>query len=116
MVGPCAMDASLPHWDATDVFPSLDSRQLAAAQEGLGADVDRLVAAYDEHGVGEGEPHPPSAAEVAAAETIIGATNAVERDFDVLRAYVASYVATDSRDDVAQGIASTLDPPAATLR
>ena len=52
----------LPRWDVTDVFPSLQSRELTAAREQLGADIVRLVNLYDEHGVGEVAPHSPSVA------------------------------------------------------
>ena len=110
------MTSTLPHWDTTDVYPSLRSRELTAARERLRADLDRLVATYDGQDVGECPSHVPRAGELAAAEAVIGATNAVERDFDVLRAYVASYVTTDSRNDEAQGVASALDRDAATLR
>ncbi len=114
---PAGPDAApLPRWDVTDVFPSLQSRELTAARERLGADLDRLVARYDEHGVGETKPHPPSPDEVAALETVLDETNDVERQFEVLRAFVASYVTTNSRDDAAQGIYSTLERDAATMR
>ena len=71
--------STLPRWDPTALFPSLESREFAAAHEGLGADVARLVALYDEHGVGEVAAHAPTAEEVAAFEAVIDATNAVER-------------------------------------
>ncbi len=107
---------ALPRWDATDLFPSLGSRQLAAAREGLGAELDRLVAAYDAHGVGAVDPHPPSPEDVAALEEVLTATNEVEQAHATLTAYVASYVTTDSRDGEAQGIYSTLLRHSATLR
>ena len=114
---PARRDAGpLPRWDATDVFPSLQSRELTAARERLGADLVRLVARYDEHGVGTAEPHSPSSDEVAALEAVLDETNAVEHQFEMLRAFVASYVATNSRDDAAQGIYSTLERDAATMR
>ncbi len=123
MVGPWVMTAiesspdaasALPHWDPTDVFPSLRSRELTAARERLGAELDRLVASYDEHGVGECEPHAPSAEEVAALEAVLTATNALEQEHAVVDAFVASFVSTDSRNDAAQGIASSLQRDAAT--
>jgi oligoendopeptidase F len=107
---------TLPHWDVTDVFPSLHSRELTSARERLGADVVRLANLYDDHGVREIAAHGPSAEEVAAAEAVITETNAVERQYEVLRAYVASFVTTDSRNDAAQGLYSTLERDAATLR
>src|SRR5436189_3707238 len=102
MVGPWTMVATgsppepgtLPRWDVSDVFPSLQSRQLTAAREQLGADIVRLVNLYDEHGVGEVPPHAPRDEEVAAADAVVAATNAVERQYERLRAYVASFVTT----------------------
>jgi pepF/M3 family oligoendopeptidase len=107
---------TLPHWNVADVFPSLHSRELAAARERLSADVVRLANLYDVHDVGEAAPHAPGPEEVAAAEAVIAETNDVERQFEVLRAYVASFVTTDSRDDAAQGLYSSLERDAATMR
>jgi oligoendopeptidase F len=111
-----ASNETLPHWDVTDVFPSLQSRELTAAREQLGADVVRLARLYDDHGVGEVAAHAPSPEEVAGAEAVIAETNAVERQYELLRAYVASFVTTDSRNDAAQGLYSTLERDGATLR
>ena len=47
---------TLPHWDVSAVFPSLESRELAVAHEGVVADLARLVALYDRHDVRDGEP------------------------------------------------------------
>jgi pepF/M3 family oligoendopeptidase len=111
-----AATETLPRWDVTDVFPSLQSRELRAARERLGAGVDRLVALYDDRGVGEVDPHSPTPDEVAALDEVLRATNDVERDHTTLRAYVGSFVATDSRDDDAQGLFSILEQHAAVLR
>jgi pepF/M3 family oligoendopeptidase len=107
---------TLPRWDVTDVFPSVPSRELAAAHEALGADVDRLVALYDEVGIRETEPRSPSPEDVAGLERAIDATNEVMTAHNLLSAYILSYIATDSRDDEAQGLASTLEPLGAKLR
>ena len=47
---------TLPHWDVSSVFPSLESRELAVAHEGVVADLARLVALYDRYDVRDGEP------------------------------------------------------------
>lgn len=107
---------ALPRWDATVLYPSLGSRQFAAAHEALGADVARLVALYDRHGVGAGTAHAPSAAEVRAFDEVLAVTNAARRAMDELRAFVASYVTTDSRDTEAQGVLSELERHDATMR
>src|SRR4051794_16666727 len=38
----------MPRWDLTPLFPGVDSRELAAAQESVGAGLTRLAALYDE--------------------------------------------------------------------
>jgi pepF/M3 family oligoendopeptidase len=113
---PIEDDAALPRWDPTDVFPGLESRELASAREEVTAELVRLVAQYDEHGVGECEPHPPSVEEVDAFDAILDATNAVEKEHAVTSAFVASYLTTDSRNDLAQSLYSTLERDTATLR
>lgn len=110
------MTDTLPRWDPTAMFPSLTSRQFAAAHEGLGAEVARLVTVYDEHGVGETPPHPPTAAEVAAFDDVLAATNAATESMGQLEAFTYAFVATDSRDATAQGVLSELERHEATLR
>src|SRR6476620_2352841 len=107
---------TLPRWDPTALFPSLESREFAAAHEGLGAQVARLVALYDEHGVAEVAAHAPDAGEVAAFEAIIGATNDVNEAMEQLEAFTYAFVSTDSRDATAQGVLSELERHEATLR
>ena len=108
--------STLPRWDATALFPSLESRQLAAAHEAVAADVARLVALHDRHGVDETEPHEPSAEEIQAFEEVLAATNAVAADLLRLQAYVLSFVSTDSRNDAGQALFSELDRHDATMR
>ena len=108
--------STLPRWDATALFPSLESRQLAAAHEAVAADVARLVALHDRHGVDETEPHEPSAEEIQAFEEVLAATNAVAADLLRLQVYVLSFVSTDSRNDAGQALFSELDRHDATMR
>jgi pepF/M3 family oligoendopeptidase len=109
-------NATLPRWDATALYPSLTSREFAADHEGLGAEVGRLVALYDEHDVGAAEEHEPTDGEVQAFVEVLRATNEVSEAMDRLAAFTYSYVATDSRDGAAQGVLSELERHEATLR
>ena len=45
------------------------------AHEGVVADLARLVALYDRHDVRGGDPRPPTDADLAAVDEVIGATN-----------------------------------------
>lgn len=105
-----------PRWDVTDVFPSLSSPAFAFAHEALDADVGRLVALYDELGIGAVVPGPPSAADRAALDQVLTATNAAMSAHQRLRVYATAHLATDSRDAVAQAVASQLQRAEATLR
>ncbi len=102
------MTAVLPRWDVSDVFASPSSPAFAAAQEEAAASVTRLGALYDEVGVGTVEPHEPAADEVAAFERVLAATNDTLRQLQRLNTYLLAHVATDARDDVAQGLVSRL--------
>lgn len=94
----------LPHWDVTDIFPSLASREYASAREELGAEIARLEALYDDCGVRErrGDPLEADDETVRAFEQVLPATNAALDSLRRLAAYTSAFVTTDARDDVAQ--------------
>lgn len=98
----------LPHWDLTDIFPSIGSREYAAAREQMGADLTRLTALYDTHDVRAGDGKVVDDATVEAFEEVLDATNAVMERTRLLGAYLNSFVSTDARDDDAQGELSQL--------
>lgn len=98
----------LPHWDVTDVFPAIGSREYAAAREELGADLTRLTALYDEHDVRGGEDKAVDDAAVTAFEAVLTETNEVMDRVKLLGGYLNSYVSTDARNDLAQGELSQL--------
>jgi oligoendopeptidase F len=92
----------LPHWDLTDVFPSLNSREFVDATEAFGADITRLGALYSRHRVG-GDNADPS-----GIDEVIAETNTVRETARVLSAYTLSVVSTDSFDPNGQRAQSEL--------
>lgn len=92
----------LPHWDLSDVFPGLDSREYRAAREQYGAEVIRLEALFDERDIRGGDPLEVDEKSVAAFEEALGATNAILEQLKLVSAYLASFVTTNARDDKAQ--------------
>lgn len=100
---------ALPRWDLTDVFPSLTSREFVAASESFGAEIDRLIALYDQVGVNEGNTSPHG------IDDIIVATNAVHETGRRLGTYISSVVTTDSFDADGQRAQSELSMLSAQL-
>jgi pepF/M3 family oligoendopeptidase len=103
-------DAELPHWDVSAVFPSLESRELAVAHEGVVADLGRLVALYDRHDVRGGEPREggPTEADVAAFDEVLAETNRLLDQVRLVSAYLYTFISTDSSNDTAAGLRSRL--------
>ena len=99
----------LPRWSVADVHESLRARSFVDAQERLGAQASRLIALFDQHEIRAVEPRPVTPADGDAADAVIGAYNALGAEFQELAATVYATVTTDSRDELAQSLASQLD-------
>lgn len=106
----------LPRWDVSDVFPTIGSREYAAAREQLDADLARLTALYDEHDVRGGADKQVDDESVAAFEVVVDATNELMEQVRLLGAYLHAFVSTDSRDDLATGEQSQLQAELAQLQ
>src|ERR1700716_2345082 len=95
---------TLPRWDLTPFYPSLDSREFSSAHEGVGAGVARLTALYDEHDVRGGEPVELDNEALAAFEAVIAETNDLQDHLRLVNAYLYGFVTTDARDDQAAAL------------
>ena len=100
-----ASTVELPRWDLTAFFPSLESREFAAAHESIGAGVSRLTALYDEHDVRSGDPRAIDDATIAAFESVLAETNELHEQLRLVGAYLNGFVTTDARDDDAERVA-----------
>ena len=109
-------DVDLPRWSVADVHESLESRSFLDAQEQAGAEVERLIALFDEHSIRGGEHRSATNADGAAADAVIAGYNRVADELDLLGAYVYSSVSTDSRNAAAQAMMSELEPVESKLR
>jgi pepF/M3 family oligoendopeptidase len=105
----------LPHWDVRGFFPSVRSREVAVAHEGIVADLARLTALYDRHDVRGGEPRSPADDDLAALDEVVGATNDLLDQVRLLGAYLYTFVSTDATDDDAAGRRSRLQTDLADL-
>jgi len=106
-------ELSLPRWDMEVVFPSLDSAEFQAAVAKVGDLLTALEATFDALGVGTDQPANPSA---ESFDGLIGQTNETMDWVKVVTGYIAAFVSTDSRDDLARAKASEMDPYLTRLR
>ncbi len=107
---------ALPRWSIADVFESLSARSFSDAMERSTADVERLVALFDELGIRAIEPRAAEAADGEAADRVLREFNRVAADFDIVEASIYATVSTNSRDEQAQGLMSELEPAEAAMR
>ncbi len=106
----------LPRWSTSDVFESLDSATFRAAMERVSADVARLTAVFEEHGIRATEPRSVTDADGLAADAAIEAYNRTADQFDIVGATVYATVSTDSRDERASSLLSQLEIDDAAMR
>jgi pepF/M3 family oligoendopeptidase len=105
----------LPHWDMSMVYPSLDAPEFARDFAAFLAEVDSTVALFDANRIDKREPAALDDGLVSAFEQVIDALNHLYDRAVTLRAYIFSFVATDSRDTLAQARLSEFQPAAVKL-
>src|SRR6266496_4925463 len=106
---------TLPHWDMTVVYPSLESPEFV---EGFGSgiqDIADLARLFDAHTIMEQPSQAVDDAVVQTFETVTTRYNAVFDSTRTLVAYINSFILTDSQNKVAQARMSELQVPLATL-
>jgi pepF/M3 family oligoendopeptidase len=108
---------ALPHWDLSNVYPGLDSREFLAAVADVAARLDSLERYMATHGIA---PNAPETAANGNLATIVGSY--IEQVNDLLSvhltasAYVRAMVATDSFNTEARRWQSRLEQYSVQLR
>lgn len=100
----------LPHWDLTNVFPSLDSEEFTRSVADLESHLDELEAYVQDYNINADTPAPDDAQ--ILADTLSGYLVLVEKTLVIqstLNAYVSSFVSTDSFNKTAKRIMSELE-------
>ena len=97
---------ALPHWDMSVVYPNLDAPEFARDFAATIGEIDALVTLFDTHQIDKRERAPLDPATVAAFESAVSALNSIFERAHTLRAYIYSFVATDSRNTQAQALLS----------
>jgi oligoendopeptidase F len=100
---------TLPHWDLSNVFPSLESAEFEAAIAKLKGQLDELEKLVSER-VSKTDASTPPAELGALAGEAIDRFNLMYELAGTIRAYIYSYVSTDSHDKAAVKKLSEFDP------
>ncbi len=106
---------TLPHWDMTVVYPSLESPEFV---EGFGSgiqDIADLARLFDAHTIMEQPSQAVDDAVVQTFETVTTRYNAVFDSIRTLVAYINSFILTNSQDKIAQARMSELQSSLVTL-
>lgn len=89
------MPKTPPHWDLSNVYPSLDSAELAADiawTKDAGVELKRI---YDEE-LKKVTPESPDEEINLAISTVVDQLNAIMLKAVTIRAYIQSFLTTDS--------------------
>jgi pepF/M3 family oligoendopeptidase len=100
----------LPHWDLSNVYPALDSDELKRDIAQTRSDLDALSTFLDQHHIGKGAPAQDDAALQGALNGYLDRANDLLRRYATLRAYLHSFVSTDSFNQAARRMMSEIEP------
>jgi len=92
----------LPRWDVSDLHESLTARSFVDDVERLTADIARLEAAFEEHGVRACAPRAVAAADGIAADRVIAGWNDASARHQILNACAYAATVRDEPAGVAQ--------------
>ncbi len=108
--------STLPSWDMTVVYPSLDSPEFERDFRAFVRALEELEGLFENAHIDRTDrPLPPEVA-VSLLETVLPAYNALNEQAWTLSAYIYSFVTTDSRDEYAQMRLSEMERQGVRLR
>jgi pepF/M3 family oligoendopeptidase len=106
---------TLPHWDLSNVFSSLDSPEYEAAIEDIKGQLDNLEKLHAEK-ISKTDASTAPAELGALAGEAIEKFNTLYELYGTVRAFIYSFVSTDSRDRAAAKRLSETDPLSVRLQ
>jgi len=95
---------TLPHWDLSNVFPSLDSPELTAAWQNVQTLLDDLDAYLDEFNISAGQK--PTTEPGPVVNGYLDRQNELGKKADTIFAYIYSFTSTDSYNQTAARLMS----------
>ncbi len=99
----------------TPVFPSLESPEFRSAFDAVVVEIGQLSELFDRVNVRRRDSDVVDADFVAAYETVTAGLNGLMERLRTVGAYIACFVTTDAKDEVAQSLESSLNAHAVTL-
>ena len=102
---------TLPHWDLSTVYPSLESEEYGQASKQFALLLDELDGYLAAYSISKDAPRLEGAADAAAIiDGYLTRMNAALELGRTLRSFVYSFVSTDSYNTTAWRLLSELDP------
>lgn len=105
----------LPHWDMTVVYPALEAPEFERGFQAVITQIHALVQLFDQFNIGRQETPITDEASITTFDHIITELNATLEQTQTLDAYIYAFVATDSRNALAQARLSALHQHTAKL-
>jgi oligoendopeptidase F len=103
-----ATTTSLPRWDMSVVYPSMESPEFEQGFSSVVRDIADLAALFDTYAIQEQPSLALDSQLIATFETALGRYNAVLESTRTLSTYINCFVTTNSKDNLAQAKMSEL--------
>ncbi len=99
---------ALPQWDMSVVYSGLESPEFEQGFQLVVRAIAELEVLFNQHAIGRREVQPLDQVDVQAFEMVVTQLNELLDQVNTLRAYIHSFISTDSRNTVAQARMSAL--------
>src|SRR2546423_8002823 len=86
--------STLPHWDMTVVYPSMESQEFAQGYSNVVQDIDELARLFDTRHIGGQTTAPLNEATIKTFEAIVERFNAVMEATSTLNTYITCFITT----------------------
>ena len=111
-----AVESTLPTWDMTPIFPSLNSTEFDAEFESVCSDIESLDRLFTEHGIGRRDDRAVNAEFVSGYEEIMARLSSLQERLRTVGAYIRCFTTTNANDDTAKSRESLLTMRSVTLQ
>src|SRR5260370_17011176 len=94
---------TIPHWDMTVIYPSMDSKEFADGFSNAVRDINNLAKLFDDHHIMKLTAAPALNQDIIQAfETVIERYNTVLESTETLGVYIMCFLPTNSYDTLPQ--------------